>query len=542
MAAVASSTLTAIELEPLEYPKPPPTSRVNQKPLEVLEPQHYPDHSPETLTGSAASPISKWQMAIIIGTVASVSMISSLLGGLLIVALPTMATDIGLSESLLLWPSSVNALACGCALLLSGSVADVIDARKVYLTGASLMTLTTVASGLSRTGIELILFRAAQGIALSLTLPSSVILITRNIPVGSGRNTAFACLGAAQPVGFSVGLVMGGVFVESIGWRYGYYIGAILNGAVVVISIFGVPKTQNNPPQSYSTIMKRLKSEIDWIGIGLLSTSLGMFSYILSVLASGAPNFLTPASLAIFSVAVVLLPVYAYYSLRQEKLERNVVIPPSIWNNRVFTSLCVTVFIMWGSFNAIQYFLTLFFQSVQGLDGLQTSIRFLPMVVTGTITNFLTGWLVKRTRADVLLLGATLVTSISPLLLAIVNPEWSYWTCAFFAVSCAPICIDVLFTVANLVITTVFPHKTHGLAGGVFNTLSNIGNSFGLAITAVIAASVTLSKQGNKESEAEMLMDGYRVTFWICFGGNILALAIIGLGLRKIGKVGIKED
>lgn len=542
MAEAAPSTFEAIELKPIGYAAAAAASKASQKSFEELGPQHHSNHSQETLTTPTVSAISKLQMAVIIGTVASVTLISSLLGGILIVALPTMAVDLGLSENLILWPSSVNALACGCALLLSGSVADVIDERKVYLTGVSLLTVTTIASGLSRTGIELILFRAAQGIALSLTLPSSVILITSNIPVGSARNIAFACLGAAQPVGFSVGLVMGGLFVQSIGWRYGYYIGAVMNSVVVVISIFCIPRTHSSPPQSYSTIKKRLQAEIDWIGIGLLSTSLGMFSYILSVLAGGASNFLAPASLAIFSVAVVLLPVYAYYSKRQERLGRTVVIPPSIWNNRVFTSLCVTVFVMWGSFNAIEYFLTLFFQSVQGLDGLQTSIRFLPMVVTGTATNFLTGWLVKRMRADVLVLGATLVTSVSPLLLAIVKPEWSYWICAFFAVSCAPICVDVLFTVANLVITTVFPPKTHGLAGGVFNTLSNIGNSFGLAITAVIAASVTLARQGKGESEAEMLMDGYRVTFWVCFGGNILTLVIIGLGLRNIGKVGIKED
>lgn len=126
--------------------------------------------------------------------------------------------------------------------------------------------------------------------------------------------------------------------------------------------------------------------------------------------------------------------------------------------------------------------------------------------------------------------------------MAIVNPAASYWTYAFFATACAPICADVLFTVANLLITSVFPPKTHGLAGGVFNTISNIGNSVGLAITAVVASSVTLSEKGKDESVAEMLMDGYRATFWLCFGANVVVLAVIGFGLRKIGKVGIKVD
>jgi len=161
------------------------------------------------------------------------------------------------------------------------------------------------------------------------------------------------------------------------------------------------------------------------------------------------------------------------------------------------------------------------------------------MVVTGALTNFLTGWLVKRVRADVLVLGSAAITAISPLLMAIIQPEWSYWTCAFFAVGCAPLCADVLFTVANLLITSVFPPKTHGLAGGVFNTISNIGNSVGLAVTAVVASSVTMAEKGD---HVEALMDGFRATFWLCFGANILVLGIVAFGLKNIGRVGIKVD
>jgi MFS family permease len=462
-----------------------------------------------------------------------------MLAGILVVCLPTMARDLELSSALLLWPASVNSLACGCTLLICGSITDVVGGRKMFLVGAFFLTLTTIACGVCKTGIELILFRAVQGLALSLCLPSSVLIITRNIPVGSWRNTAFACLGAGQPVGYSIGLVLGGIFVQSIGWRFGYYIGAILTFVIFLISIFGIPADPVSETQSLSTILKRLKSEIDWIGCLLLSTSLGMFSYVLSVLAGGSSRFLEPAPITLFSIAVALIPAFVFYVRRQERLGHKVIIPPSLWTNRVFTSLCITVFIVWGVFNAIEYFLTLFYQSVQSLSAIQTSIRFLPMVITGAATNFLTGWLVKRVRADILVLVSASITAVSPLLMAIVKPEWSYWTCAFIATACTPICADVLFNVANLLITSVFPPQTHGLAGGVFNTISNIGNSVGLAITAVVASSVTLNEKG---PHVETLMDGYRVTFWLCFAANVLVLGVVAFGLRKIGQVGIKID
>ena len=538
---ISAEDYRAIELEPIGYTTPTHDSKSVQRRTDEQR-QGEENASSESLTNANILSISKWRAAVIIGTVACITLINSMLAGVLVVSLPTMARDLGLSRDLLLWPAGVNALACGCTLLLSGSVADVMGGRKIYLTGAFLLTLTTIACGVCKTGLELILFRAAQGVAMSLCLPSSVLLITSNIPTGTYRNTAFACLGAGQPVGFSIGLVIGGIFVQEVSWRYGYYIGAVLTFIIFIVSIFGVPAENSSESQSSSTILQRLKTEIDWMGCLLLSTSLGMFSYVLSILASGVSHFLAPTSLALFSIAAVLIPVFVFHTYRQERLGRKAIMPPSLWTNRVFTSLCITVFIIWGVFDAVQFFLTLFYQSVQKLSGIQTSIRFLPMVITGAGTNFLTGWLVKRVRADVLVLSSAAITAFAPLLMAIVDPKASYWTYAFFATACTPICADVLFTVANLLITSVFPPQTHGLAGGVFNTIANIGNSVGLAVTAVIASSVTMAEKGKNKNETETLMDGYRATFWVCFGANILVLAVIGFGLRKIGKVGIKVD
>jgi len=528
-----------IELEPINYPltsQYPKT--VNRRPS-VVHGGTGLESTFENLTNSGLPPISKWSATIIIGTISCVTLINSMLAGILVVSLPTMARELGLSEALLLWPASVSSLTCGCTLLLSGSVSDVIGGRKIYLTGTLLLTLTTIACGACQTGLQLILFRAAQGLALSLCLPSSVMLITSNIPTGSYRNISFACLGAGQPVGFSVGLVLGGLFVENIGWRWGYYIGAILTFMVFIISIFGIPVDAKSPAQSFTTIFKRLRSEIDWIGCALISASLGLFSYILSILAGGTSSYIAPAPITLTVIAALLIPVFVWYTRRQERLGLKVIIPPSLWSNVVFTSLCITVFFIWGIFNAVQFFLTLYFQSVQNLPAIQTSLRFLPMVVTGAATNFLTGFLVKHVRADVLVLGSAMITALGPLLMAIIKPEWSYWACAFIATACTPVCADVLFTVANLVITSVFPPRTHGLAGGVFNTISNIGNSVGLAVTAVVASSVTMGEKGDP---TENLMNGYRATFWLCFGANIMVLGVVFFGLRNIGKVGIKKD
>ena len=164
------------------------------------------------------------------------------------------------------------------------------------------------------------------------------------------------------------------------------------------------------------------------------------------------------------------------------------------------------------------------------------------MVISGSVVNVATGFLVHRVSAYVLILSTVAATAFSPFLMAIADPKWSYWYVVFLANLLAPISIDTLFTVSNLVITSLFPSKTQGLAGGVFNTLAQIGNSVGLAVGAVIASSVTASSPLQDKSSTQALEEGYKAAFWLFFAAQAAILVVTGWGLRKIGKVGLKRD
>lgn len=148
----------------------------------------------------------------------------------------------------------------------------------MYLAGCILQSGFTLACGLSQTGTQLIVFRAFAGVAISFCLPSAVSIITSTFPEGKGRNIAFASMGGGQPIGFSLGLVLGGVFADTIGWRWGFYVSAIINTAVFVVAVFGLPKVQ----ETQEHVWMRLRKEIDWVGIVMGSTSLALLSYCFS--------------------------------------------------------------------------------------------------------------------------------------------------------------------------------------------------------------------------------------------------------------------
>jgi MFS family permease len=170
-------------------------------------------------------------------------------------------------------------LSSGCTLLLAGSIADILGNRIMNLCGGFLLGLCILASGLSRTGIEFIIFRALQGIAISMSFPTAFSILTDAFPGGRRRNIAFAFLGLMQPFGWAIGLVLGGLFESGpLGWRFGFYLCAGLTIIFSVVNCWKLPRDRARGPISWDS----LRTGIDWVGVVLSSTSLGLFSYVLA--------------------------------------------------------------------------------------------------------------------------------------------------------------------------------------------------------------------------------------------------------------------
>lgn len=180
------------------------------------------------------------------------------------------------------------------------------------------------------------------------------------------------------------------------------------------------------------------------------------------------------------------------------------------------------------------------FQEIQHLSALQTAIRILPSMVVGVILNFSTGLFVHKVPALWLVVVTSLLSAGSPLLMATIQPSWSYWASAFFAQLFMPFSVDVLFTVGLIIITNIFPEDKQSVAGAVFNTAAQFGNAFGLAVMQVVSSLVSKDHGGIKPSE--VLMKGYRASFWTMFAFMMACVIIAGAGLRKIGKIGLKQD
>lgn len=479
---------------------------------------------------------SRMRKITVIVTLAGISFLNTMGSGVLISALPRIADDVGLAEGYLLWPASVYALSAGCLLLIFGAIADVVGAKLVWVTGSFLYVIFTVAVGLSKTGVQIILFRTFLGMAVAMCLPTAFSLITNTFPEGKWRNIAFASNGMAQPVGYSVGLLLGGVFTDTIGWRWSYFVSAIINFTISMSAIWVLPSVYRPSDKSWN---RRLIEDIDWVGAIVLSTALGILLYVLATTTSSYRRLSEVQNIVLLVISVVLLALFPLYMSYQVRRHKPAMIPNKLWRNASFTTTCIAVFFCWGSLNASQYFTSLYFQRVQSNSALQSSIRFLPQVIMGTGINILTGYLISRVQVRTLVVASAIITVIASPIMATIDVHTSYWRAAFWALLLSPVNPDVLFTVSNLVISNAYPADVQSLAGGVFNEVAQFGNSVGLAVTAAIAASTT---EHSKSDPTDALLQGYRAAFWTIFAATAIVVVVTFFGLRKAGLVGKKDD
>ncbi|RKK47102.1 hypothetical protein BFJ69_g18193, partial [Fusarium oxysporum] len=385
--------------------------------------------SSQALSKGAATPLTLIRRTAVVFQLCGVNFATSASSGLIVIGLPQLTSDLNIPQSLAFWPSSVQGLSTASALLLSGAVADVLGPRSVNLSGCILNGVFMLSCGFIKSIQQLITMRALQGVAIAMHFSSSVALVADTQPRGQSRNISFACLGLSQLLGFTFGLVVGGVLVDTVGWRSGWY---LYGGVTLLLSAVGLWSLPKSEPLGFRNIFVDLIYRVDWIGALLASVSMASISYFLA------------------------------------------------------------------------------FQEIQYLSAVDAGIRILPSTVVGLGLNLMTGLIVHKMPAVWLVAASSLLSSGSPLLMAVINPSWSYWVGAFFAQILLPFSIDVLFTVGLIIVTEVFPEKNQSVAGAVFNTAAQFGNALGLAIVQVVSAAVTNQKINPKSPEA--LLEGYRAS------------------------------
>lgn len=239
------------------------------------------DESPDVSPSDEATTVLSTSRAVVVtAQLIGLQLFSSFCNGVTVVGLPAIIDTVKLETGLLLWPTSVFYLTAGSCLMLAGSITDVVGTRPMILAANMLLIASAFACGAARTGSELIAFRGLQGVSFAIAVPASVSIISTNIAYGRPRNLGFSCLGFSSPLGFLLGLVLGGVLVDSVGWRPAFYLAGATTTALCLFGFWALPHDPR--PRPVRTIWKQLALDIDWVGTMVLSAGITVLAYVLA--------------------------------------------------------------------------------------------------------------------------------------------------------------------------------------------------------------------------------------------------------------------
>ncbi|KNG88528.1 hypothetical protein ANOM_002703 [Aspergillus nomiae NRRL 13137] len=420
------------------------------------------------------------QTVAIITSITCITGIGNLLVGLLTVCIPVIVADLHIPSALQLRPTAAFALACGCMLLPCGAAADMLGCRRACLLGGLLQTASALGAGLSAAGTQLIALSPHR------------------------RSNAFAAMGGGQAVGFGLGLALG-------------------------VRVAG-PGTVGNSKQrgwwsAGEGILARLHRDIDWVGALLISACLALLSYELAV-ATGSDadqSMRQPLNLVLHCSALALILVFALWMRRQVRPSRPALIPNSLWTNVPFMAVCITVFLVWGTLNASEQLTALYLQDARGTSTLTASLYFMPAPVRGLLMNAAIG--ISLPYFEALDRGARRISC-----------EWYRPAPARNLTRRA----DLIYTIANLVMTDSFPVKMQALAGGVFNMLAQVGKGVGIATSALIARQIT--SQTHHAESANVFLKKYKAGWSYNCALGFASVAVSFGGLRSVKRLEIKRD
>jgi len=307
-----------------------------------------------------------------------------------------------------------------------------------------------------------------------------------------------------------------------------------------------------------------LDKRVDYLGSFLVTAALTLIIFVLSDATVAPQGWSTPYIIVLLVLGIVLLAAFLvwqwYLEQQLDKPASSRHLPPpimklSMWtrSNGRFTVMQFIAFLEWCSFLSYNFWIQLFYQDFLGLNPILTMVRLLPMVVTGVCCNVIVALCVGRVDVVYLMILGTALTASANIFFALVQPGQSYWSYGFPSAIFSVFGADFVFAAGTLFIAKIsLPHE-QSVAGALFQTMTQLGTSFGLAITTIVFNRVREDESAKLGThlgpfstdvpvEAELL--AYRSASWGAFAFGVIGSILAALFLRGVGIVGNprKED
>ena len=300
-------------------------------------------------------------------------------GSVVGIALPTITTSFRVAIADSQWVMTAYMVTLTCLLLVFGRVAEWTGRARLYTAGLVVFTAASVACGLSATLVQLVLFRVLQGIGGAMVFSiSGAILFLAFPPEERGR--AMGYMGSTVAVASILGPVLGGILVDTLGWRSIFLINLPI-GVVLVGVALAILRTheERNP-----------RFTMDWIGAAALSAAVLSLMVFLSMMEA-----VSRAPVLAVLAAVVFLAAGAAFLVRESRCAAPL-LDLGIFRNGSFTVPVVAMMLFFVATFMINVAGPFYFQGVMGMRPTEGGVVFLVVPLVMVVASPVAGWLYDR--------------------------------------------------------------------------------------------------------------------------------------------------
>ena len=416
------------------------------------------------------------------------------------IALAKLGADLGAAVAGLQWVVDSYALAFAALLLSAGALGDQIGARKGFTTGFATFVAASLACGLAPGPVTLIVARTVQGIGAALLVPCSLALLNQATGHDAQlRARAVSLWTASGSVAMAVGPVLGGLLVDTLGWRSIFLIN-------IPIGLAGIFLTQTFVRESATR-----HHSFDPAGQLLaITTLLGVVGAVISSEGSG----FTPIVWTALTIAFVSGGAFIFVESRISAP----MLPLDFFRQPTFTAATLIGLGVNFTLYGVIFVLGLYLQRVRGYSPVFSGLAFLPFPIVLLFSNLFTGWIAKGTNLRWLMTIGLLVGAAGYWLLHSIDEGTPYLQMlpGFLVI---PLGVGLAVPCMTTSLLSTVPASRSGVASGVLNSVRQAGGALGVAVYGAL-----LNEKG---------IVGAQLSFSISVALLLLAALVAAVGVKR---------
>jgi EmrB/QacA subfamily drug resistance transporter len=433
------------------------------------------------------------------------------------VALPSIQTELDFAPEDLQWVVSAYALTFGGFLLLGGRVGDLLGRRTLFMVGLALFALFSLLCGLAVSSGMLIAARALQGIGGAILAPSVFSIVSVTFAEGAERNKALGILGGIAGSGAAIGVLLGGVLTEYVGWEWIFFVNVPIGlGALVFV-----------PRLVQESRAEGLARHFDAAGAVTVTASLMLFVYGLT--QSNNVGWGSAQTIGVLLASAVLMAAFLVIEARSH----SPLVRLGFFRRRTISGANLIGFGLGTMVFGMFFLLSLYMQQVLGFSAMQTGVGYLAVALTAIVASGAAQALVTKAGVKPVLTMGMLLLAGGLLWFTQVSVDGSYAVDLLPGFFLVGVGLGFSFVPVSIAALAGVSGEEAGLASGLINTTQQIGGALGLAILTTVSTTHTANLLEGGTPQLEALTDGFSLAFWAALGFAAVSLLTTLLVLRR---------